>query len=160
MDLVGQAIVIMDSKLLTSTRDNRDNINLSQRGFHRSRTLLEVEEGHRIRSKTITTSRMPQDRTQICKAWSNHMEIAFRTLSSSNRPAREHSHMVRTCFRNQTLARREEHKRPQKFKRSQKMPTLSCRNKWELSKPNSLKTSLSTRRTFWSSLIVMKYTLN
>ena len=47
-----------------------------------------------------------------------------------------------------------------RHKRSPRMHTPWYRSRWGQNKPNSLKTSLSTRRRFWSSLIVTRYMTN
>ena len=147
----------MASKLSTSTKVNLGSINQSLKGSLRSKTLLAAEA--RTRSRTIITSKT-QDRIRICREWSNLMGTAYLILNSSNRPARERSLTDRICCKNLTRARKTGHKKPRKFKRSRRMRTLNYRSRWGQSRRSSLRISLSIRRIFWNSLIVMKYMQN
>lgn len=139
------------SKLSISTKANRGSTSPSQKACHPSKTQW-VAEGPRIKIQTIIISKMDQDRTQTFKASSNHMEIAYLIVSSNSRPVRELNHMDRICWPSQIRLRKAERlQRPRRFRPSQRMHTRSCRSRCELSRQNSLKINLNTRKTFLSS---------
>lgn len=152
-----QLTAAMGSRHSTSTRVNRDSNNQFLKDSHPSKTLLVAEP--QTRSRTTITSKT-QDKIQICRTSSNLMGIVYLIISSSNRPARGRSLMDRICCKNLTRARRGELKKHRKFNQSQRMHTLNYRSRWELNKQSSLRTSLSIKKIFWNSLIVMKYMQN
>ena len=148
----------MGSRLSISTKVNRDNNNQYQRDSHQSKTLLAAEVAL-TRSQTIIISKT-QDKIRICRVSSNLMATAFHILNSSNRQTRGHNLMDRICCKSLMPARREEPKNPRKSKQNLRMRILNYRSRWELSRQNSPKISLSIRKIFWNSLTVMKSTQN
>jgi len=137
------ATALTDSKLWISTKAIQDNSNRYRKVFCRNKVQQVAKST--IKTPISITSRT-QDKEAMRKWWSSPMATAY-LISNSSKPVKGRSPMDKTCFQNLTKVP----KQGQKQHQSQKMLTRNYRSRWELNRPNNLKTNLNIKKIFWNN---------